>query len=150
MEVSTIISLASLLGAMIGIYVRLQTRISILENDQKDHQKLIDENYSADKERVKEFDSRLTSFKEVAGNEIEKIKIENKRIEDKSDENDKEMRQSLKEEGEMRSNQVRRVEDRMNEQDKELRNTVHDDYRELSKEIRDIAIDKIKFKRKDE
>lgn len=146
MELSTIISLAGLLGGLVGVYVKLQTRISILENDQKDHQKLIEDNYSDDKETVKTFDRQLSSFKEVAGNEIEKLKIEQKRIEDKSDENDKEMRQALKEEGEKWSNQIRRVEDRMNEQDKELRQTVHDDYRELSKELRDMAL---KFIKKD-
>jgi len=141
MDISTIISLISLLGALVGVYVKLQTRISLLENDQKDHQKLIENNYSNDKERVKEFDGQLTSFRSLANNEIEKLKKEQKRIEDKSDDNDKEMREALKGEVESRLHQIRRVEDRANEQDKELRKTSQDDYRELSKEIRDLAIE---------
>jgi len=137
MEISTMISLGGLLGALIGVYVKLQTRISILENDQKDHGKLIQDNSSEDKEAVIKFDGDIKSYKNVSDKELSEIRKDQKRIEDKSDESDRSMRDTMKGEVEKINTTFRRSEDKNNENDKEIRKVIKEDYDSMIKYLRE-------------
>ena len=131
------ISLAGLFGALIGVYVKLQTRISILENDQGDHSKLIEENSHNDKDRSGQFDNQMETFKDAVGVELEKLRKELKRIEDKSDKGDDEVKLLIKDEVEKLYTLFRRSEDTSNNNDKELRKAIKDDFDSLMSYLRE-------------